>query len=184
MRLSLKRCDAPLCSRTEEQEDLLNLFQVKQRDADKVDLWLATPAPLPLTVLNASLSHKLQGVMKVQTHVIPAIRLRGYIYIYICVCVYLPSGPACSLPVSLCTHCTCLCCPLPPAAGLQRPADSGSRLLAHPVPPAAQQGRARQPAVHPEPADQPGYGAAHPPLLPLHSFQGNRAAGLGGGRRA
>lgn len=41
------------------------LFQVKQRDADRVDLWLTNTLPLPLTVMNASLSQKLQGVMKV-----------------------------------------------------------------------------------------------------------------------
>nr|XP_020469976.1 transmembrane protein 131-like [Monopterus albus] len=45
--------------------DLFSLFQVKQRDANQVDLWLTNPTLLPLTVFNASLSHKLQGVMKV-----------------------------------------------------------------------------------------------------------------------
>ncbi|XP_070834113.1 transmembrane protein 131-like isoform X1 [Chaetodon trifascialis] len=45
--------------------DLFSLFQVKQRDADKVDLWLTHSLLLPLTVMNASLSQKLQGVMKV-----------------------------------------------------------------------------------------------------------------------
>ncbi|XP_042280375.1 transmembrane protein 131-like isoform X2 [Thunnus maccoyii] len=45
--------------------DLFSLFQVKQRDADQVDLWLTNPFLLPLTVKNASLSQKMQGVMKV-----------------------------------------------------------------------------------------------------------------------
>ncbi|XP_049427042.1 transmembrane protein 131-like isoform X1 [Epinephelus fuscoguttatus] len=45
--------------------DLFNLFQVKQRDADQVDLWLTNSLLLPVTVMNASLSQKLQGVMKV-----------------------------------------------------------------------------------------------------------------------
>nr|XP_019956839.1 PREDICTED: transmembrane protein 131-like isoform X2 [Paralichthys olivaceus] len=41
------------------------LFQVKQRDADWVDVWMTNTLLLPLTVMNASLSQKLQGVMKV-----------------------------------------------------------------------------------------------------------------------
>ncbi|XP_047433847.1 transmembrane protein 131-like isoform X2 [Mugil cephalus] len=45
--------------------DLFSLFQVKQSNANQVDLWLTNPFPHPLTVLNASLSEKLQGVMKV-----------------------------------------------------------------------------------------------------------------------
>ncbi|XP_070772139.1 transmembrane protein 131-like [Enoplosus armatus] len=45
--------------------DLFSLFQVKQRDADQVDLWLTNSLLLPLTVMNVSLSQKLQGVMKV-----------------------------------------------------------------------------------------------------------------------
>eukprot|EP00064_Thunnus_orientalis_P009864 superscaffoldBa00001278_g9890 len=45
--------------------DLFSLFQVKQRDTDQVDLWLTNPFLLPLTVKNASLSQKMQGVMKV-----------------------------------------------------------------------------------------------------------------------
>ncbi|XP_034544455.1 transmembrane protein 131-like isoform X3 [Notolabrus celidotus] len=44
--------------------DLFSLVQLKQRDPDTVDLWL-TNSLLPLTVLNVSLSQKLQGVMKV-----------------------------------------------------------------------------------------------------------------------
>ncbi|XP_030273959.1 transmembrane protein 131-like isoform X1 [Sparus aurata] len=47
------------------EEDLFSLFQVKQGGADEVDLWLTNPLLLPLTVTNASLSQKLQGVMKV-----------------------------------------------------------------------------------------------------------------------
>ncbi|XP_018558740.1 transmembrane protein 131-like [Lates calcarifer] len=42
-----------------------SLFQVKQRDADQVDLWLTNPFLMPLSVTTASLSQKLQGVMKV-----------------------------------------------------------------------------------------------------------------------
>ncbi|XP_029910115.1 transmembrane protein 131-like isoform X2 [Myripristis murdjan] len=47
--------------------DLSSLFQVRQRqrDTDQVELWLTNPAHLPLTVTNASLSQKLQGVLKV-----------------------------------------------------------------------------------------------------------------------
>ncbi|XP_069545848.1 transmembrane protein 131-like isoform X2 [Brachyistius frenatus] len=46
-------------------ENLFSLFQVKQSGANQVDLWLTNRFTLPLTVLNASLSEKLQGVMKV-----------------------------------------------------------------------------------------------------------------------
>ncbi|XP_026158393.1 transmembrane protein 131-like isoform X2 [Mastacembelus armatus] len=45
--------------------DLFSMFQVKQSYAKQVDLWLTNPFVLPLTVLNVSLSQKLQGVMKV-----------------------------------------------------------------------------------------------------------------------
>ncbi|KAM7419551.1 hypothetical protein PAMA_016589 [Pampus argenteus] len=45
--------------------ELFSLFQVNQRDSDQVDVWLTNPFLLPLTVKNATLSHKLQGVMKV-----------------------------------------------------------------------------------------------------------------------
>ncbi|XP_041838526.1 transmembrane protein 131-like isoform X2 [Melanotaenia boesemani] len=45
--------------------DLFSLIQVKQSQSNQVDLWFTNPLPLPLTVLNASLSEKLQGVMKV-----------------------------------------------------------------------------------------------------------------------
>ncbi|KAM9857591.1 transmembrane protein 131-like isoform 2-T2 [Aulostomus maculatus] len=45
--------------------ELLSFFQVKQRNTDQVDLWLTNPFFLPLTVMNATLSRKLQGVMKV-----------------------------------------------------------------------------------------------------------------------
>nr|XP_046273914.1 transmembrane protein 131-like isoform X2 [Scatophagus argus] len=45
--------------------DWSSLFQVKQSDADKLDLWLTNSLLLPLTVTKASLSQKLQGVMKV-----------------------------------------------------------------------------------------------------------------------
>lgn len=48
--------------------DLFSLFQMKQRAANQVDLWLSNPFPVPLIVLNASLSEKLQGVMKVGMH--------------------------------------------------------------------------------------------------------------------
>ncbi|XP_076001498.1 transmembrane protein 131-like isoform X2 [Genypterus blacodes] len=45
--------------------DLFSLFQVKQRDADQLDLWFTNPFHSPLTFMNASLAQKLQGVMKV-----------------------------------------------------------------------------------------------------------------------
>ncbi|XP_070683632.1 transmembrane protein 131-like isoform X2 [Pempheris klunzingeri] len=45
--------------------DLFSLLQVKQSSADQVDLWLTNSLLFPLTVINASLSQKLQGVMKV-----------------------------------------------------------------------------------------------------------------------
>lgn len=45
--------------------DLFSLFHMKQRAVNQVDLWLNNPFPVPLIVLNASLSEKLQGVMKV-----------------------------------------------------------------------------------------------------------------------
>lgn len=44
-----------------------SLFHMKQRDADKVDLWLTNSFLLPLTVLNVSLPPRLQGAMKVRT---------------------------------------------------------------------------------------------------------------------
>lgn len=47
--------------------DSLGLFKVKQRDADTVDVWLTNSFRLPITVRNASLSHNLQGVLKVFT---------------------------------------------------------------------------------------------------------------------
>ncbi|XP_039657934.1 transmembrane protein 131-like isoform X2 [Perca fluviatilis] len=50
--------------------DLFSLFQVKQRAADQLDLWL-TNSLLPITVTNASLSQKLQGVMKVMNFSAP-----------------------------------------------------------------------------------------------------------------
>ncbi|XP_078119889.1 transmembrane protein 131-like isoform X1 [Sander vitreus] len=50
--------------------DLFSLFQVKQRDADQLDLWL-TNSLLPITLKNASLSQKLQGVMKVMNFSAP-----------------------------------------------------------------------------------------------------------------
>ncbi|XP_038568921.1 transmembrane protein 131-like isoform X3 [Micropterus salmoides] len=46
-------------------DELFSLVQVKQRNADQVDLWLTNSFLLPLTVMNVSLSEKLQGVMKV-----------------------------------------------------------------------------------------------------------------------
>uniref|UniRef100_A0A3P9M970 Transmembrane 131 like n=1 Tax=Oryzias latipes TaxID=8090 RepID=A0A3P9M970_ORYLA len=45
--------------------DLFSLFQVKQKNANEVDVWFTNPLYVPLTVLNASLSEKLQGLVKV-----------------------------------------------------------------------------------------------------------------------
>ncbi|CAB1460891.1 unnamed protein product [Pleuronectes platessa] len=42
-----------------------SLFQVTQREADLVDVWMTNTLLLPLTVMKASLSQKLHGVMKV-----------------------------------------------------------------------------------------------------------------------
>ncbi|TNN52661.1 Transmembrane protein 131-like [Liparis tanakae] len=42
-----------------------SLVHVKQRDADQVDLWLTNSLFLPVAVANVSLSHNLQGLMKV-----------------------------------------------------------------------------------------------------------------------
>lgn len=65
------------------ERDLFSLFQVKQRDADKVDLWLTNSFLLPLTVMNASLSQKLQGVMKVCTRVmIGSLITADFLFIY------------------------------------------------------------------------------------------------------
>lgn len=47
--------------------DFSSLFQIKQSDADKVDLWLTNSFLLPLTVMNVSLPQRLQGLMKVRT---------------------------------------------------------------------------------------------------------------------
>ncbi|KAI3352497.1 hypothetical protein L3Q82_005447 [Scortum barcoo] len=57
--------------------DLFSLFQVKQRDADQVDLWLTNSLLLPLTVTNVSLSQKLQGVMKVMNFSSPLMVPQG-----------------------------------------------------------------------------------------------------------
>ncbi|KAM9770093.1 transmembrane protein 131-like isoform 1-T1 [Menidia menidia] len=51
--------------------DLFSLFQVKQSNSNQVDLWFTNPLPLPLTVLNASLSEKLRGVVKVMNFISP-----------------------------------------------------------------------------------------------------------------
>ncbi|XP_032391772.1 transmembrane protein 131-like isoform X2 [Etheostoma spectabile] len=56
--------------------DLFSLFQVRQRDADQVDLWL-TNSLMPITVKNASLSQKLQGVMKVMNFSAPLTVTQG-----------------------------------------------------------------------------------------------------------
>ncbi|KAM3623863.1 uncharacterized protein V6R79_016428 [Siganus canaliculatus] len=45
--------------------DLTDLFQVTQQDEDQVDLWMTNPQRLPVTVVNASLSPRLQGALKV-----------------------------------------------------------------------------------------------------------------------
>lgn len=42
---------------------------MKQRDANQVDLWLTNSFLLPLTVLNVSLSPRVQGAMKVRNKV-------------------------------------------------------------------------------------------------------------------
>ncbi|XP_026215381.1 transmembrane protein 131-like isoform X2 [Anabas testudineus] len=42
-----------------------SLFQVKQKEANQVHLWLTNSLVLPITVFNVSLPQKLQGVMKV-----------------------------------------------------------------------------------------------------------------------
>lgn len=44
-----------------------SLFQVKQKEANQVHLWLTNSLVLPITVFNVSLPQKLQGVMKVCT---------------------------------------------------------------------------------------------------------------------
>nr|XP_043883962.1 transmembrane protein 131-like isoform X2 [Solea senegalensis] len=54
-----------------------SLFQMKQRDADQVDLWLTNTLTSPLTVTNVSLSQKLQGVMKVMNFSGPMTVPRG-----------------------------------------------------------------------------------------------------------
>lgn len=51
--------------------DLFSLFQVKQGEADQVDLWLTNSLLLPVTVMNVSLSQKLKGVMKVMNFSAP-----------------------------------------------------------------------------------------------------------------
>lgn len=54
-----------------------SLFHMKQRDADKVDLWLTNSFLLPLTVLNVSLPPRLQGAMKVMNFSGPLMLPRG-----------------------------------------------------------------------------------------------------------
>ncbi|XP_074485701.1 transmembrane protein 131-like isoform X2 [Sebastes fasciatus] len=51
--------------------DLFSLFQVKQGEADQVDLWLTNSLLLPVTVMNVSLSQKLKGVMNVMNFSAP-----------------------------------------------------------------------------------------------------------------
>ncbi|XP_041640880.1 transmembrane protein 131-like isoform X2 [Cheilinus undulatus] len=58
-------------------EDLFSLVQLKQRDADQVDLWLTNSLLFPLTVLNVRLSQKLQGVMKVMNFSAPLVVPQG-----------------------------------------------------------------------------------------------------------
>ncbi|XP_012729310.2 LOW QUALITY PROTEIN: transmembrane protein 131-like [Fundulus heteroclitus] len=45
--------------------DLFSLFRVKQRSSSQMDLWFSNPHPLPFTVINATLSERLQGAVKV-----------------------------------------------------------------------------------------------------------------------
>ncbi|KAM4749887.1 transmembrane protein 131-like isoform 3-T3 [Anableps anableps] len=45
--------------------DLFSLFQVKQSSSNQMELWFSNPYPLPFTVINATLSEMLQGVVKV-----------------------------------------------------------------------------------------------------------------------
>ncbi|XP_029288734.1 LOW QUALITY PROTEIN: transmembrane protein 131-like [Cottoperca gobio] len=61
--------------------DLFSLFQMKQRRADQVELWLTNSLLLPLTVMKASLSQKVQGVMKVMNFSAPLTFPQGYWHI-------------------------------------------------------------------------------------------------------
>ncbi|XP_032419461.1 transmembrane protein 131-like isoform X2 [Xiphophorus hellerii] len=45
--------------------DLFSLFQVKQSNHHQMELWFSNPSPLPFTLVNATLSEMLQGVVKV-----------------------------------------------------------------------------------------------------------------------
>lgn len=145
-----------------------------------MDLWLTNSFLLPLTVMNASLSQKLQGVMKVCTTASSKDRNSDY------------SKPS----LRLCqgnsemgkTHYTSPCyhkdqfrtgfntnvsaAPCLSGDRLQGSTGSSPGLLVYPVPAAAQQGPARQPAVHSETGYQPGHCPDHSPLLSLYSFQG------------
>ncbi|XP_037545643.1 transmembrane protein 131-like [Nematolebias whitei] len=57
--------------------DLFSLFQVRQNNTNQVDLWFSNPFPLPLTVRNASLSEKLQAVVKVMNFSSPLMVRQG-----------------------------------------------------------------------------------------------------------
>lgn len=46
-------------------EDVFSLLQVKQSGSEQVELWINNPLSLPLTVTNASLSHRLNSALRV-----------------------------------------------------------------------------------------------------------------------
>lgn len=111
------RVTLAFCRRTEGH--LFSQFQVKQRDADTVDLWITNSLLLPFAVMNASLSQKLLGVMKVCTNASP---LPNFAYSKpLCLCQdkYELGKARHSLPWNdKDLHRTgiwllCLCCPLP-----------------------------------------------------------------------
>lgn len=159
------------------EEDLFSLFQVKQRDADKVDLWLTNSFLLPLTVMNASLSQKLQGVMKVCTHVMIG---SDYSKLSLHLCqINSEMGqthyiPTCYHKSQFRTGLDTKVSAAPCLSGdeLQRSTHISPGLLVYPVPPAAQQDPPCQPDIHSESGYQPGKCPAHSPSLSIYSFQG------------
>lgn len=171
---------------------LYSLFHMKQRDTDKVDLWLTNSFLLPLTVLNVSLPPRLQGAMKVRNKFKRNSSDHRDHSCHFSLCrknwlsqvqsVIFSFSVSSSITPNI-THFTFKCAteasaaPCLPGDELQRPADASPGLLARPVTAAAQQDSAHQPAVQPEPAHQLRHCPHRPHVLPPDSLQGKNSIG-------
>lgn len=149
--------------------DLFSLLKVKQRDADTMDLWLTNSFLLPITVMNASLSHNLQGALKVFTTAASNVGNSGYMFSTRRRLDILPSAAAAGRDVVSDAPCVL-------GDELQRCVDSSSGVLVPSVPAAAQHDPTCQSAVCVEPVHQPGHSPAHSFLLLLHPVHGEQPA--------